>query len=409
MPLGTIFTADMTAHFMQTTCTQKDTSEKGGIRTAHTPYPHTLTFESFVSRHVPALKEAARKGEALPFPSKARFMGTLKLHGYNATIVFRQNDAHTPIFQSRNRVVTSQDTGPIPSQLSNRPLHLLVEAAMRIYTSSASLPPDTPFSEIMIAGEVAGRDIYRNVAINRIPRFFCIFNIRIDGVWVDMRRYADVCLPEERIFNIMNWKTWDVVIDFFEDTTAVSRWLYQVTEEVERECPFAASFTDSAGKKISGIGEGLVWTMIPFEGEEWPPNRTVLWNFKTKGERFEVVSRVKLTPPKDPDALKLAAVFVDYAITEARFEQGIEYLREMGFLEQGKGSTMQFVKWVENDVIEEEWEKMIEIGAEEKKVRGVIGTRARGWFFRYLDEAQVRGSGSGYAAGKTGSDKEIGR
>jgi hypothetical protein len=286
---------------------------------------------------------------------------------------------------------------------------LLVEAAMRIYTSSASLPADTPFSEVMIAGEVAGRDIYRNVAINRIPRFFCIFNIRIDGVWVDMRRYADVCLPEERIFNIMNWKIWDVVIDFFEDTTAVSEWLYEITAEVEKECPFAASFADSAGKKISGTGEGLVWTMIPFEGEDWPPNRTMLWNFKTKGERFEVVSRIKPTPPKDPDALKLASVFIDHAITEARFEQGVEYLREMGLLEQGKGSTMQFVKWIENDVIEEEWEKMVEIGAEEKKVRGVIGTRAREWFFRYLDEAQVRGSGNGYAAGKVGSDEETGR
>lgn len=54
---------------------------------AHTPYPHTLTFDTFVQRHVPALRDAAEKGEPLPFPSKARFIGTLKLHGYNATVV----------------------------------------------------------------------------------------------------------------------------------------------------------------------------------------------------------------------------------------------------------------------------------------------------------------------------------
>jgi len=54
----------------------------------HTPYPHTLTFGTFVKRYVPALKAAAEQGQRLPFPSKARFMGTLKLHGYNATIVF---------------------------------------------------------------------------------------------------------------------------------------------------------------------------------------------------------------------------------------------------------------------------------------------------------------------------------
>lgn len=244
----------------------------------------------------------------------------------------------------------------------------------------------------MIAGEVAGRGIYRNVAVNRLPRFFCIFNIRVDGVWVDMRDFADVSLPEERIYNIMNWPTWDVEIDFLGDTAAVSRWLYGITEEVERECPFAASFVDSRGNKISGTGEGLVWTMIPFDGDPWPPNRTQLWHFKTKGETFEVVSRIKPTAPHNPDAIKLANVFVDYAITVARFEQGIEYLREMGLLTLGpkaRRCTPDFVKWVEMDVIEEEWEKMVEMGAEELKVRNVIGARAREWLFAYLeDEAQ---------------------
>lgn len=266
---------------------------------------------------------------------------------------------------------------------------------MKIHHSSRSLPTNSPFSEIMIAGEIAGRDIYRNVAINRLPRFFCIFNIRVDGVWMDMRDYKDVSLPDEHIYNIMNWKIWDVEIDFLKNTTEVSKWLYKITEEVEKECPFAASFTDSKGNKISGTGEGLVWTMIPFEGEEWPPNRTHLWNFKTKGEKFEVVSRIKPTAPQDPDAMKLANIFVDYAITEARFEQGIEYLREMGLLELGpkaKKCTPHFVKWLEADVIEEEWEKIVEIGVEEQKVRSVIGVRAREWLFNYLDKIQRNGN-----------------
>ncbi|RPA91831.1 hypothetical protein L873DRAFT_1751434 [Choiromyces venosus 120613-1] len=357
----------------------------------HTPYPHTLTFDTFVKRYVPVLKAAIDLGQRLPFPSKARFMGTLKLHGYNATIIFRNHDRHNPVFQSRNRVVTSQDAGPIPSLLNGKPLHLLVDKIMKTYNLGKERPDATPFSEIMIAGEVAGRDIYRNVAINRLPRFFCIFNIRVDGTWVDMREYNDVSIESERIFNIMNWPTWEVIIDFMEDTTEISNWMYEMTKGVEDECPFAASFLDSRGRKISGTGEGLVWTMIPFEGETWPSNCATLWNFKTKGEKFEVVSRIKPTPPRDPDAIGLATAFVDYAITEARFEQGIEYLREMGLFEHGrngKRSTPQFTKWVENDVIEEEWEKMVELGAEEAKVRRIIAERARNWFFSYLEEVQ---------------------
>lgn len=74
---------------MDNTPLQPNTNADGS-RPAHTPYPHTLTFETFVKRHVPALREAAENGTGgppLPFPPKARFMGTLKLHGYNATIV----------------------------------------------------------------------------------------------------------------------------------------------------------------------------------------------------------------------------------------------------------------------------------------------------------------------------------
>lgn len=66
---------------------QPNTVHADGRRPAHTPYPHTLTFDTFVKRHVPALKEAAEKNLPFPFPPRARFMGTLKLHGYNATIV----------------------------------------------------------------------------------------------------------------------------------------------------------------------------------------------------------------------------------------------------------------------------------------------------------------------------------
>lgn len=295
------------------------------------------------------------------------------------------------MFQSRNRVVSHQDQGPIVAQLSTCRAHVLAEHILRIlHPDRNDDDSDRPgFSEIMIAGEVAGRGIYRNVAINRLPRFFCIFNIRVDGVWLDMRDFAHVALPEERVFNIMNWPTWDVEIDFLADTAAVSRRLDAITEHVERECPFAASFVDSRGRRISGTGEGLVWSMLP-STSGGDPARAQLWHFKTKGRTFSVVSRAKPTPPRDPDAVQLATAFVDYAVTSARFEQGIEYLREMALLTPGRACTPEFVKWVTADALEEEWEVMLEMGAEERKVRNVIGARAREWLFAYLEDEAGR-------------------
>lgn len=85
---------------------QPDAADTDGSRPAHTPYPHTLTFDSFVKRHVPALRDAAEKGEPLPFPSRARFMGTLKLHGYNATIVSKSlNPALSALIWMRDTVI----------------------------------------------------------------------------------------------------------------------------------------------------------------------------------------------------------------------------------------------------------------------------------------------------------------
>ncbi len=60
--------------------------------------------------------------------------------------------------------------------------------------------------------------------------------------------------------------------------------------EVFKECPFGAAFTDKEGKKVSGAGEGIVWTLIESQDEERPLKRDVLWNFKTKGEQFSTTA-----------------------------------------------------------------------------------------------------------------------
>lgn len=45
---------------------------------------------------------------------------------------------------------------------------------------------------------------------------------------------------------------------------------------------------------------------------------------------------------------------------------------------EAKRSTAHVVKRVANDVIVEEWERIVEIGAKELKMGKMIGTRARG-------------------------------
>jgi hypothetical protein len=226
-----------------------------------------------------------------------------------------------------------------------------------------------------------------------LQRFFAIFNIRIDDHWVDMRQYKTCSLPDHRIFNVAQYKTFEVEIDFRAPTDAVHELMNQYTEEVCEACPFGGAFVDAAGKPVTGPGEGIVWTMVrsPYmdEGEDREFDDTFLVNFKTKGENFATTSRApKELKNADPNAAHLAAQFADYALAERRFEQGIEYLEgeqaRQGLPISGYDIklTGAFIKWVTEDAIKEERNEMVRLGVAEKDAKRELGARAKLWYAR---------------------------
>jgi len=159
------------------------------------------------------------------------------------------------------------------------------------------------------------------------------------------------------------------------------------TKDVYAECPFSAAFVDAAGKKISGPGEGIVWTMVrPDNIEEGHFfDDTVLWNFKTKGTKFSTVRA-----PRNKNAAPvsdIAVQFAEYALGERRFEQGIEFLQQ----EQTRKGVEHvrvydwklvgaFIKWVSEDAVKEERNEMTRMGVNEKDARLELGNRARQWY-----------------------------
>ena len=364
----------------------------------HDPYPETPTFTNFKRNYIHALERSPplNEGELQPLsrpPRVGTFLGTVKLHGTNASIVYYKGDKSNPTFQARNWVITEgKDNQGTRALLSTAPLHSLVDEILRIHNTST-------FDSIYIAGEIAGKGVQKGVAITKLERFFAIFNIRIDGNWVDMRKYKSVALPKYRIFNIAQYPTFTIAIDFREDTKDVSDQMEKWTTEVYSECPFGSAFKDPEGKKVSGVGEGIVWTLIESQDEERPLKRDMLWNFKTKGEKFSTVNPPKNPKSPNPVAIKsqgAAVLFADYALTERRLEQGLEHL----LLEQSRNGvpeseqnaldpklTGAFLKWVANDAIKEENHKMKELEANEKDVRKEFSTRAGIWFAKTCRDA----------------------
>ena len=170
--------------------------------------------------------------------------------------------------------------------------------------------------------------------------------------------------PEDNIYNIEDYPTYSIDIDF-NMPQLVQNELSDLTIKVEEECPVAKAFG------FSGIGEGIVWT-AEFKGN--------VHRFKVKGEKHSS-SKVKTLANVNVEKLEGIQKFVDYAVTESRFNQAIENVfpndepidvRKMG----------DVIRWVVNDVIKEEMDTMVENQVEPKEVNKYISSKVREMFFK---------------------------
>jgi hypothetical protein len=113
-----------------------------------------------------------------------------------------------------------------------------------------------------------------------------------------------------------------------------------------------------------------VWT-------EWAETRGGL-RFKVKGEEHSV-SKVKTLAPVDTEKLANMEEFVEYACTENRMRQGLEYLREQQLTIEMK-NVGTFLKWLSNDIIKEEKDTMQQSNIDPKDVMRGVTNKARRWF-----------------------------
>jgi hypothetical protein len=124
---------------------------------------------------------------------------------------------------------------------------------------------------------------------------------------------------------------------------------------------------------VYGIGEGMVWQCVT---PGWESSR--YW-FKVKGEKHSV-TKVRTLAAPDVEKMASARAFVDAVVTDARCEQGLAHLRELG-LDVVPESTGPFLQWVGSDVMKEEADTLEASGLTRKDVGGLVAKAAREWFF----------------------------
>jgi hypothetical protein len=259
------------------------------------------------------------------------FTGTVKLHGTHGDIV-RFNDRHINI-QSRNRLLSiDSDNIEFAAFITQREniINALFEKVILIYGN--------PQNHIMISGEFCGGNIQKYVILTKLPKMFVIFGIRIDNLDLDMELFRNIFDETVNIYNIYQFPTYNVTIDF-ENSSDAELLMTKYTNEIEKECPVGKYFG------FSGIGEGIVW--ISKNGHCW---------FKTKGELLSHTKTTKIPIMinlSQEEKYKIIDQFVDNNVTENRLNQGIEYLHEFN-IKISKENIHSFRKWIEDDITTEE-------------------------------------------------------
>lgn len=170
-----------------------------------------------------------------PYPI-IRFRGTVKLHGSNSAIV-AWKDADGNIerydFQTRERVIN------INNLLEDDNYDFAAEMLIKNYKK---LFKGIDFNEsCAIFGEWCGSSIQKKVGITHLPKMFVIFAIRIDDIYHDISKFPQLISEDERIFNILQFETFYMNIDF-NNPQLVQNDLIDLMIQVENQCPVAKYF-----------------------------------------------------------------------------------------------------------------------------------------------------------------------
>ena len=294
-------------------------------------------------------------------PPTVSYIGTIKLHGTNASIVLNNGEVS---FCSRKReLAIGDDNAGFAGAMSALNLAPLLECAKRV----------TGLDNFAIYGEWAGKGVIKGAAISQIEKTMFIFGVKdLDAdCYLSMDVVAKISDPEGVIKNICDYPTYEMDIDFSSPEKFVNK-IVSITDAIDKECPVASTFG------IKGFGEGVVWS--PRDRASFPDNEFV---FKVKGEKHSV-SKVKTTSKVDEVEIANIKEFVSLTVTENRLDQGVAHLKEMG-LPLDRSSTATYIRWVVNDVMTEEADLISTKSINKKKLPKEISRIARTYLFEKID------------------------
>jgi hypothetical protein len=346
----------------------------------HVSYPSIDQFRNMVSNinreyNFIGLDE---NGDAIYDITKAKpiltFKGTIKLHGTNAGVSYNKENGIWA--QSRENIITPER--------DNAGFAFFVESKRDIFISlikvlSITHNIDLNENTITLYMEWVGKGIQKSVAISNIDKSAFIFGVKITphpkdendvpvAYWVDS---AYLRSTENRIYNIGDYKTYSIDIDFNYPQLSQNK-IIDMTIEVEEECPVGKAFG------FEGIGEGIVFSHVSESGK--------VFRFKSKGE-LHSNSKVKVLKQVDDEKINKIIDTVNKVCVSWRLEQAMD--KTFDLMNGGKIDIKKmgdFIRNVVADIMKEELDVISEAGLEPKDINGKVSDLCRTYFFTEMNK-----------------------
>lgn len=307
-------------------------------------------------------------------PDELTFEGTVKLHGTNAGIRFDTNTCKITS-QSRSNVLslTKDNYGFhqfLKTTLANE------DGADFLANLFDLLISTTGEESVTVFGEWIGSGIQHGVGISNLEkRIFVIFGMIAGDGGVPEPLPVFVENRELGMYNILSVEQTYLTVDMTdpEDLQRFSEEIEKATLEYEESCPYTA-FLYKAGeiKEVPECktGEGLVWTCVD------RPEFSEL-TFKSKGDKHQgnKKNKFKTIAPLEAQVLKDIEEFIEFTLTEGRLKQGLENVPELSIKYTG-----DYIKWIVNDVVEENTVEFLNLGVDWKPVKKRLAGTASKYF-----------------------------
>lgn len=313
------------------------------------------------------------------------FSITTKIHGTNAGVCYSEPD--NLWCQSRENVITVEKDNMGFAWFIEQNKEIVISIIKELARENDI---DLNNNIISVYGEWCGSSIQKGVAVAELDKRFVIFeHFKVSPIehqedsdtvekakWYKTISYSDFGVPqpdiewaqspENKIFNIMNFPTKTISIDFNNPERAQNE-LLEIMQEVENECPVGKAFG------VSGTGEGVVISHLTQDGS--------LIQSKIKGEKHSN-SRVKTLKAVDTEKLDKIDKCIEEICHTWRFEQGLREIFGVDYEKTiDRKRIAEFLRFVATDTLKEESDIIQSYGFEPKDVMGKVQQKAKEYFF----------------------------